>query len=308
MNIPSSKPELPLVLDNTQLTYFANCETKFLFAFLHKLTSPGQSIHLHAGGRFARALESIYTDVYAGMSRQQAMLKAQIEFFHKWGNVETPPTSGKTRDQVWYAVERYIEHFNPPHDYIEPSSAVEKPFEYTFAVPLDEEHFGVPFPLHPSGEPFIYAGRFDMVGQQFGAMRIRDDKTASGIGPAWEKQFTLRSQFIGYVAAMQALGFSVDTVEVRGVAILKTDVKLGAGCTVVKTYTDSQVQDWIATTAKRLRLLIETYESWDWTKDLGDACSSYSGCEFIDLCRTADPEPWFSTYTKRDWNPLLPTD
>jgi hypothetical protein len=36
----------------------------------------------------------------------------------------------------------------------------------------------------------------------------------------------------------------------------------------------------------------------------GDACSAYSGCSMMDLCKSPNPEIWLDSFTVRKWNPL----
>ena len=38
--------------------------------------------------------------------------------------------------------------------------------------------------------------------------------------------------------------------------------------------------------------------------NFADACTSYGGCPFMDLCESDHPERWYSQFEKRTWSPL----
>ena len=305
-DMPAPTLELPTVLDNTILSAFRGCQTKSKYEYMLKLAGRTDNIHLHAGKCFATALESVYNNVYfKKMDKATALNHASVEFNHEWGDFEVFGPTPKTKERMWAAVEYYMEVFDPPNDYITPWPGVPKPFEFSFAVPMDEEFFGYDFPVHPvTGDPFTYAGRFDMIGDHMGQIRIRDDKTTSALGPTWHKQFVLRSQFLGYVACMRLLGYDVDTVEVRGVCILKNDIKIQPS---VHTYTTAQLEKWKYQTFKDVTNLVKAFTSNDFDHNFANECTAYGGCQFLDLCRADNDADYFHTYARRDWNPLAPT-
>lgn len=294
---------LPQVIDNTIISTFRNCQTKGRFEFLNGLRPTQTSIHLHAGAAFAKAVETLYTEIYRnGASRGTALTKTEFAFVKAWGDFEYPFETNKTKFRVWDCVESYATQYDPPNDYIAPSPRFTNPFEYNFAIALDEAHFGIPFPLHPkTQEPFIYCGRFDMIGEHFGMLRIRDDKLVSSLGASWEKQYTLRSQFIGYVACMQILGYDLDTVEIRGVCPLTKTINHQ---TAVKTYAKPVVERWKHQLARDLHNVVAACMVEDFDVNFSDVCAQYGGCPFLDLCRANDPADYFASYTKRSWNPL----
>lgn len=299
---PEFLAKIPLVLDNTILSTFRNCNHKALWEFVHDLRPGEVSIDLHAGACFAKAIETAYIELYAGRSRDDALARTAFAFDTAWGNFVPQKVTNKQRHRVWEAVESYIDRYNPPNDYIEPSKLFSNPFEYSFSLELTKASFGYDFPLHPAtGDPFIYAGRFDMIGSQNGLLRIRDDKTTSALGASWDKQWTLRSQLLGYVGAMQILGYDVDTVEVRGIAILKESINHQAA---VKSFTRAQVERWKWQLSRDVQNLVRAATSGEWEWNFSDICSQYGGCAFLDLCRAEDASNYFSSYAQRRWNPL----
>jgi len=292
---------LPQVLDNTILSTFRTCQHKALWEFVFGLTSSTPSVHLHAGGAFSRALETLYRNAYNGKA-SEALTRAHFDFDKAWGSFQPVGKTTKTKDRVWEAVESYANTYHPPSDYIEPSPLFGNPFEYSFAIPLEHSAWGVDFPNHPfTNQPFLYAGRFDMVGQHSSQLRLRDDKLNTQLGPNWEASWTLRSQFIGYVAAMQVLGYDVDTVEIRGVQPLVNSINHQ---TAVKTYSRVVVRRWLEQVQRDVRELVRVATAGDWSHNFADACSAYGGCPFLDLCRANDPTAYFHTFANRVWNPL----
>ena len=172
------QPILPALLDSTMLTAFRSCPRKFYHEFVLGLRPQGTSVDLHAGGCFATALEVVYKEIWENSrALPDALLRAHAAFMIAWGDFIPIKDTPKTRERVWEAVEDYFRTYTPHTDHVQPFvGASGKPtFEFTFAIPLEMEGF----PLHPvSKEPFIYGGRFDMLGHYQGKPIWKDDKTA----------------------------------------------------------------------------------------------------------------------------------
>lgn len=304
--IPLPRLDLPLVIDSTMLTTADACLRRFYYEFAAGLTAGRKSVHLHAGGCFARAMEVFYTRYYVhGDSFQVALDRAEIEYHLMWGNwepeTEKEADSPKTRERTFEAVIDYFREYPPDTDPIRPFILNGKPtVEFTFGVPLDPSEG---WPLHPSGDPFLLGGRFDLLGEMGKIIVIRDEKTMQATpGQHWAPGFLMRGQFLGYVWACRKLGIPVSTVVVRGVVILKTMLKQ---IPVTKTYPDQMILKWEERTKKLLWRIREAYDSGEWDYSMGDACSSFGGCPFVDPCVSEDPSRWFSTYRRRIWNPIL---
>jgi hypothetical protein len=297
--------KIPRVVDNTILATFRGCQHKALWEYVFKLTPSAPNINLHAGGAFSKALEALYRSAYNGTGggRVEDLARAKWAFEKAWGEFDSVPEgSNKTKERTWECVLSYVMEYDPPNDYIRPSRQLASAFEYTFAVPLTKEVWGVEFPRHPVfDEPFLYAGRFDMIGEQGGHLRIRDDKLTTQLGPTWDRSWTLRSQFIGYVAAMQALGVEVDTVEIRGVQPLRETINHK---TAVKSFSDEVIWRWTRQIQRDLERFIHSAQEEDWSFNFADMCSMYGGCAFLDLCRANQPEDYFESFARREWNPL----
>lgn len=297
------RPDLPQHFDSTMRSCFVSCPQKFKLEFMHGFRPPGTSVDLHAGGCFAKAIETVYHGVWVdGNDTATALRRALAVYLIEWGDYEPPPhkNTAKTKDRVWEAVEAYFEKYPPREDHVQPYfSADGKPsFEYSFAIPL----VGDGFPLHPSGEPFMYSGRFDALGKYMGRPVVRDEKTMGQTsGKNWAEKWALRGQFMGYVWACQQLGLDLDTVVIRGVGILKTKFDLPEAIVPFSKY---QIDQWHEQLRHDLWRLRRAYDDGYFDYNFGDACNSFGNCMFMDVCRSPNPESWYSNFQVRHWNPL----
>lgn len=318
--------QLPEHIDSTMMTCFRSCPEKFNLEFLHGLRPPGISIDLHAGGCFATALEHTKRGVFEKkMPFPDALARAHLIYTQEWGDFQIPDwkRTAKTFDRTWEAVEDYFAKYPVATDHVQPYFAADgKPtFEYTFAIPLepacdpiDFEHrtseggwgkdYDIPdhFPLHPCGEPFLYTGRFDMLGEYAGRPVVQDEKTTgSSIGQNWADKWALRSQFLGYVWACQQAGYDLDTVVCRGISIQKTQI---VHAEAILQYPPHLVARWHEQLRRDMWRLRRAWDEGFFDRNLGDACTQYGNCIFLPVCQAVDGTVWHSEYEVRRWNPL----
>lgn len=309
--------ELPQHIDSTMLSCFRSCPRRFYNEFVLGLRPAALSKDLHAGACFASALEDVYQGIFAHKEPfDDALKRAFANFVKNWGDFVPPKESPKTQENVWHAVEEYFRNWSPLTDPVQPYD--ENSFEFTFGIPLlpalpvlarDGIGQGLTistvntdcFPLHPSGQPFIYSGRFDLLGKYFDKPVVRDEKTTTSIASRWSDQWNLRSQFLGYCWACQQSGLPIDTVVVRGVGILKTKITL---VEAIKTYSDHMIAKWLEQTRRDLWRLRRCWDEGYFDYNLADACTSYGGCSFTDLCTSPEPERWYGNFVTKRWNPL----
>jgi len=307
-------PELPLYIDSTMLTCFRSCPRKFFNEFCLGLRGEGMSLDLHCGACVATALETMYINIHElGHSFSDSLLRAEEAFLFQWGDVEprTRPgkngpiaISAKSRERTWEILLHYFAKWPPHTDHIQPMFNLGKPsVEFTFALPLTHDTTGYDFPLHPSGQPFLYSGRFDMLGLYNSQPVIKDEKTMGKTPPAnWSETFDLRNQFIGYVWACRHLGIPVIGVVVRGISILKEEYHL---VEILKSaYTSILLDRWKHQLARDLFRLVDCWNTSYFDFDFGDTCTSYGMCQYFHSCRADEPETWLKDFTVRHWNPL----
>lgn len=294
---------LPAHIDSTMISCFRSCPQKFFLEFVRGLRPQGISVDLHAGGAFATAIEVTTKEVFlSGRPLPEALIRGSAAFEVAWGDFEVPEfkKTAKTRTRTWDAVEEYFKTYPPLTDHIQPYFANGQPtFEFTFAIPLDLPGF----PMHPeSGDPFLYSGRFDLLGSYLGEPIVRDEKTTgTGFYAGWSEKWDLRSQFIGYTWACRQLGIDLDKVAVRGVGILKEKIHMAE---VIKTYSDYLREQWLEQVRRDLIRIVAMWNEQHWDYNFADACTSYGNCIFIQPCQSPNKETWLGTFQVKHWNPL----
>jgi len=305
--------ELPVFIDSTMTVCYRGCGQKFFKEFVLGRRPAGLSIDLHAGACFATALEAIRKAIHRDKKPfHEALILGHAAFAQAWGQFEIPPhkNTAKTFDRMWEAVEDYFKTYSPLTDHVQPYIAAngEPTLEYTFAIPLEPTtHWGPDsvkdyFPLHPSGQPFIYCGRFDMLG----AMNARpipvDEKTSGRSADVnWAETWNLRNQFMGYVWALQQCGLDVDSLLVRGTSILKT--KIGQA-EAIKTYSKGLLARWHEQLRRDLWRIRRSWDESYWDYNFGDTCTQYGLCSFMASCQSEQPLLWLQDLEVRTWNPL----
>lgn len=297
---------LPLHIDSTMMSCFRSCPQKYFREFVEGLRPAATSIDLHFGAVFSQTLEHFYRQVWeGGIAPRTALDRCLIFFEHEWE--PAPPikeSSPKTKENCWDALESYITTYPPHSDHVQPLiSAGRTSFEFSFAIPLTDPSF----PRHPSGDPFIYVGRADLLGTYRGSPVIRDEKTSSRLDSNWSDHWNLRSQFLGYCWAAQQGGIPVETVVVRGIIVKRKSpcVQVEA----IKPYSKMLIARWYEQLRRDLWRLTNAWHRWedlgeDFDFNLGETCTQYGLCPYMDLCQSPNPERWTSNYVVKRWNPL----
>lgn len=294
------RAEFPAVLDSSILLT-AVCPTKFLYQYCLNLSPSSKSVHLHAGGAFAHAIETVRKSFYLQNKTLDICIydgwRALIDY---WGDYDEVPTEGSGSYKDFYNVSAalfdYFRNYNPESDHIQP-------FRKHDGSPAVEFTFSIPLPImHPtSGEPLIYAGRCDMIGQYQNSICIVDEKTSYMFPSDWSKNFSMRGQFIGYTWAARHFGIKADMCVVRGIAIQQKSIK---HLEAILTFPSWQIERWQGEMLRKVQYLVDCWNAQDFPLNYGSECSSYSGCPMMDLCQSSSPEAWLDTFAVRKWNPL----
>lgn len=297
-----TRPPFPATIDSTMLKTFRECPRKFELEYLHHWKSKYPSIHLHAGAAFAKGLETVRESYFVNKCDVEASIANGLHaLMQAYGSFECPPEAAKTLPRMLGALEYYFEAWPLDHDTLTPYEWSPGKFaiEFSFASPL-------PFDNPETGDPVIYTGRSDMVGQLAGGgLYIEDDKTASALGAQWHNQWDLRSQFTGYTwHARRVGGLPIDGTFVRGVSILKTKYDHAQ---VITYRPDWEVDRWLKQTLHDLARMKLAWETGYFDYNLDEACNSYGGCLFKRICKSEpqNQQAWLEAdYEQRVWDPL----
>lgn len=292
-----AEAKFPNVLDSTILLTSA-CPTKFFYKHCYHLAPMQKSIHLHAGGAFAQAMQTVREKFYRdGLSLEQSLFHGMRAFITYWGDYEAPPNSYKDFVNVLSAVFDYFSTYNPETDYIQP-------YRRSDGSPAVEFTFGIPIPIaHPTtGDPLIYAGRCDMIGTlSANLLAVVDEKTTYAFNSDWSRLFAMRGQFMGYTWAAQQYDIPVNQCVVRGIAIQQRSIK---HLEAIFEFPQWQLDRWYMEMLQKVTYLKTCWEHQEFPMNYGDICNSYGGCEMLDLCTSQNPEAWFPSFDRREWNPL----
>ena len=312
--------DLPIYIDSSTLSTWRACRRKFFWSTVNALYPTGKSIHLVAGGAIAAGCEAARKRVFYSPDPptcpfSDILDSAYAAFSKEWGSYQAPEGAVKDYINSFSALREYLEAFDPRSDAVQPALRPDgtPAVEFTFSIPMEVEH--------PSGVPFLFVGRFDLLGTYSGLHCVVDEKTTSSIGFTWDSQWDLRGQFLGYIWACQQLGYPVSTAVIRGIAIQKKEIKFA---TSIKQYPQHLIDRWHTQTILDLQDIVTAWKLWKtegnsgWSTheyqehieaqsfpyNFADACSSYGGCAFATLCSARDPTPFFSNYIRHRWDPL----
>lgn len=299
---PYSELPFPEVVDNSMISGFKRCEGYGFHSYIENLSPRGTSVHLHAGGAFAYGIEHARRAFYVdGRTPDEATGIGIAKLLHYYGDYECPPDSPKSAERMAGALEFYFDRYGYADDYIQPwSDGSNNGIEFSFSMPMSIKH-----PV--SGQPILYAGRFDMLGQhKNGSLFVVDEKTATQLGASWTNQWELDSQFTGYCAGAKMYNKPVVGAIIRGVSILKTKYDTAEA---IIYRPDWQIERWWIQTHRIVERMIEVWKRGvsevDFKLDKS-ACGSYGGCTFNSLCRSQEPDRWKAVnFEPRTWHPLL---
>jgi hypothetical protein len=294
---PAINPQMPRVIDSTIRSDYVSCHTKGYWSFQRKLGPPYASTDLIAGGAFAKGLEVLRQAYYGeGASLSVALEKGMLAALAEYGNHEpVEQKQAKSAERVVAALADYVTHYPPDKDHVKPYIAGGKAaVEFTFSIPLPINH-------PDTGEPILYAGRFDMLGVRNEQLVVVDEKTTSQLGPTWINKWNLRGQFTGYIWACQQYGYPVLGAIVRGISFLKNSF---GHAEAIQLRAQWEIDQWYAQLIRDVERIKAAYiEGW-YDQAFDEACADYGGCPFQQLCKAHNPENWTDKYLIRDWDPL----
>lgn len=288
----------PHTWDSTMLASFRSCPQKFFRSYVQHWKPKSESVHLVAGGAFAKGIEVARKAFFEdSQPREQAEGLGLAALIQAYGDFQCPPESAKSLERTAGALEYYFSQYPLGADGMTPLTFPDgrSAIEFSFAEPL-----GIPHPV--TGDPILYTGRCDMIAKFAGGNYAVDEKTTSSLGASWTKQWEMRAQFTGYQWAASRAGLNVQGTIVRGVSILKTKYDTLQHPTYRSPY---EVERWLTQTERDIQRAIRMWEEGYWDYALDHACAEYGGCNMTSVCKSPDPETWLSMYFEpRVWDPL----
>jgi hypothetical protein len=322
MSAPFCEAIFPSVIDNTIRQDWVDCPHRCFRRHFQGLRPKGAlNLHLHFGGCFAHGLKITRRLFCNGTGAASAILAGAEAILRQWGDawpteeVEDLPGSAarKTLPACLDAHFSYFVHYPLEGDALEilRSPDGEPMVEVSFCWPI-------PGTSHPqTGDPILYAGRFDCVGQIGKTIWNNDEKTAGQLGERWQEQWALDAQQTGYVWGLRQYDIPVTGAIIRGVGILSRDITFSPP--VFLTIPPWRVEQWLAQLRDDIadmRFMWERYIMFLGEEQLDpergfrrslnkSACHQFNKpCTFLPLCTSPDPERWLDDYVVDRWDPL----
>jgi len=307
------EPRFPAALDSTIISTWKRCQYQ---AFLKHFCGMQieDSWDLHVGKAFAHAMEVVRKDFYFnGCSEDVALLNGEDQLIADYG--PDRPSEAKNLGRMLAAFRLY--HRLWPLDRDNGLVPVKDGVECRFAIPI----LGV---LHPdTGQPLMYAGRYDMKAEEKGGydpfsdfseekgVWLVDEKTAKRPFGNWRADFDLSLQMVGYVKSVQILSPDdhIEGVRIRKLFVGNKELTSDNFHDVPVRFNQNQIDDvWesIRITAEEM---VERYKQFlrgnitdlaAYQRAYGNACNEYNGCSYRPICQH-HPLP---EYQEIRWNPL----
>lgn len=329
---PSVIGGFPEIFDSSIIASRKACAEQFRLQYIQHWKPKASSVHLHAGGAFAKGLEVARKAFYTGeiigyvpastdpdrphqggwcsiqrepQDAETAIALGLQALLAYYGDYECPSDSAKSAERMAGAFEFYFDNYPLSHEdgcpIIIPGG--QRAIEFSFAHPLPI--------LHPvTGNPLLYVGRMDAIIQYAGGSYICDEKTTTQLGASWPRQWDLRSQFSGYAWGCRQAGIEVEGAIVRGVSILKTKYDTAQSINYRPQW---QIDRWYGELLEWIEDILQDWKRLGperfWRHNLDHSCAEYGGCQFREACLSEDKVPWLETsFERRVWNPLLRTE
>jgi len=306
-------PTFPHVIDSSMLSAFKACPYKAYLSYFEHWHPKFESVHLIAGGAFAKGIEVARKMFYEqGINRQDAEAGGLLALLEAYGDFDCPVDSNKSAEKMAGALEFYYANYPLGDDGAEPILMPNgrRGIEFSFAEPLDIAH-----PL--TGDPLLYSGRADMIANFAGGVYNFDEKTTTQLGQKWSQQWDLRSQFTSYCWAGRRSNIPMQGTIVRGISILKNKYETQQAITYRAPW---ELDQWEWLLYRQLKKMIDLWREGEYDRDLDGgctragnpwdrntdtACNDYGGCQFRQVCKAKNPYEMLETdFSRRVWDPL----
>ncbi len=284
--------QFPQVITASVRKIFSTCPQRFYNEVILGLSPlEGTSVHLQCGSAYSAALEAFRKEVFSSGDYDKAVADGLFALVRAYGP-DAPEGEKKTLSRTIAAFVEYLYRYPPGTEHAKPSMGPNGPrveFSFTFEIP------GV---LHPTtGDPLLYGGTFDTLADYTGGLFIFDDKTTGRMGPLWKHQWTLRSQFTGYVVGAQTHNLPVLGAIIRGMCILVESCKTEEAITYRPTWL---IERWKQRLVHDTKRMLECWENNYWPNqgEESGACVGWGVCPYHTLCTAQHPSHYIPVYYK----------
>lgn len=293
------RPPFPRIITNSIRNDAVTCLRKFELNNVLHWKPKHLSIHLHAGGGFAKGLEATRRYYYEqGFTQEDAILGGWLTIVDWYAKYQTADGDVKTCERMCSALLYYFTVFPMQHDFLQPAELApgKLGIEFSGLLPIDFDH-------PETGEPLLIGFRFDMLAQHqtTGDLYVNDEKTTSQLGPTWAGSYDLDSQFTEYCWAARQYDFPVVGAIVRGISILKNGHGNAQSIQMRPVW---QIERWYEQMLRDLKRMVEAWESGVYDYNLSHGCKMYGGCAYRGVCRSNDPDRWLAAdFKQEEYNP-----
>lgn len=300
----------PDSVDSSMLAGYNSCEAKWAAKHLAGITPIRQeSKDALAGKAFAAGMEAYRKCFYSENNHEKALSAAILGAMLEMGETELYQYSRqKSPFRILDALYQVCEEFyNSPKEFSPILLENGKPaVEWAFSIELPKTTLGGLDITHPdTGLPLKYTGVIDAVVEILGMVYPLDDKTTKAFTHLWEASWEFRSQFIGYVWALQKAGIPSSGVYVLGTCFptipeyFKDFAVDHLQKSVIVHFDQKIIDRWYEQLLLTIYKMLEAYRRGKFFTNY-ESCSSYGAiCAYKSLCLEND----FS-YSIKYWNPL----
>lgn len=300
----------PLIISNSTLSSWSNCELRFFREYCQNYRKAGFNIDLSAGGQFAKGLEitrkAYYNDGLNSAAAIEAGYYSIVEGLHaemKACNADTDVL--KSPERMGMALKEYFRTFPLESEEVIPAQLEDG----TYAI---EHKMTVELPiLHPElGVPLIFKGKLDMFAKSMGRTYIVDEKTTKAITANTADLLATSGQFIGYAWLARESGIVVSGAKIRKIAI---QVKGNKVEEFEVPITDYQIDLWYKSMLQQVTDMAGKY--WNVMQGIGTfkdnfipdfqhGCTSFfRPCPFQDGCKSKYGESFIeSNFSQMTWD------
>ena len=288
----------PEVIDSTMLNDLRSCPHLFYLSYIRNLGHPSLSVHLRAGGAYAKGLETARRLFMAGTEPELANGLGLMELIGSYGDyVPDESKRNKSLEMTCRAYSSYMDNWPLASDKMSILTIHDKAaVEFSFALPLPINH-------PDTGNAILLAGRADCLVNYRSLVLVLDDKTTSYFTSDWSDKWKLRAQFMTYTYAARQFGIKAAGCLVRGTAFKLSGIEHLE--TIILVH-DWQLDRWYNQTLRDVERAIKLYKDGYFDYNFGESCNAFGGCMFKQLCSVQDEEAWIKPlgYGERNWNPL----